>query len=150
VQSLCDFIIDDYGDFDCPAPVGNFKDAVVERPRLIRQLAYKFGRTRDISFEQRFLDIPRITFGLPAVYKLFSHIWKGNIRFKPEFNETEAVEFSRNLLFAMGPACYASPLQWEAWAKRAYSHWPSEGTKNPFFWYQAAEAIRHLKVAKGV
>jgi len=150
VQSLCNFDVDDYGDFDCNAPVGNFKDAVTKDKYLIRSLAYKFGQSRHRSFEQRFLEVPEPVAGISAVYGLFCDIWNRSIRFKAEFNEEEAVSFSRKLLQAMGPANYASPLQWEVWAKNCYANWSQEDLSNPFYWYQAAEAIRHLKVAKGI
>jgi len=150
VLSLCNFEIDDYGDFPCNAPVGDFRASVSKNPALVSKIAYKFGATRDRCFESRYLSLPEPICGISAVYKLFSHFWDQSIRFKQEFNQDEAFTFSRKLLQAMGPANYASPVQWEAWSKQAYSHWSEEAKENPFYWYQAAEAIRHLKVAKGI
>jgi len=130
--------------------VGNFKDAVIKDKYLIRSIAYKFGQSRDRSFEQRFLEIPEPVCGISAVYQLFCSFWDRSIKFKAEYDEVEAISFSRKLLQAMGPANYASPLQWEVWAKSAYNSWDQDSNENPFYWYQAAEAIRHLKVAKGL
>jgi hypothetical protein len=143
-------MVDDYGNFPVSAPIGNFKECVTANYRNITTIAYQFGNQRSRSFERFYESIPEPVFGINAVYKLYNQFFHGNLQFRPEFNKDEAYTFATRLIKAFGPATYASPLSWEDWSNKAYDHWEKTDNCNPFKWYQHAEAIRHLKVAKGL
>jgi len=150
ILGLCDFVVDDYGSFHVPAPVGNFRKAIEAGSAKSRDLAYKFGAKSNLQFSKRFELLPEPTCGIDAVYKLFARIYNGSLCFKPEFDAKEITNFSSKFLKAYGPSSYSSPSTWEKYAETAFKNWNSTDRNSPLFWYQQAEAVKHLTVASGL
>jgi hypothetical protein len=150
VLALCDFDVGDYGDFDSPAPQGNFARNIQNGSARVRSVAYRFGRKRDPAFSDRFKLLPSPRFGIRAVYELFTAIATGELSFKPEFDQDEFKAFTSELIKAYGPSNYSSPSTWEKFADTATKSWTTTDHDSPLFWFQSAEAIRHLIVAGGI
>jgi hypothetical protein len=142
--------VDDYGHFPSPVPMGNLEQNLRNGSANIRKVAYKFGKRYNAEFSRRFERIAKPTCGIDAVYKLFAKIYKGQLVFRPEYDEIEFKTFGEKALKAFGPAGYSSPKTWEVFAKKAHEAWDEKDHKSPLFWFQQAEAVRHLTVAAGL
>jgi len=150
VRALCDFTVDDFGHFPSPAPLGNLLVNIENGSADIKRIAYKFGFRRNQQFSSRFIRMARPKCGIEAVYSLYSRITKGNLEFKQEYDEMEFKDFAEKTLKAYGPAGYSSPKSWEIFSKQAHQSWDERDKTSPLFWFQQAEAVRHLMVAGGL
>jgi len=150
VLSLCNFSIDPFGHFAAPAPAGNFMVSLKEGKARLTSVAYKYGRRYNQPFSDRFIKLAKPSGGIEAVYRLFSHIFNGKLTFKQEFDEPEFKGFTEKFLKAYGPAGYSSPSSWAKFAETAVAGWNTTEHTSPLFWFQQAEAVRHLNVAGGI
>jgi len=147
VYSLCNFNVDNFGHFASPVPPGNLKQNLESRTANIFKAAYKFGTRRSESFSNRYAKLAEPCCGIEAIYQLYAEIFKGRLVFKEEYNEAEFKDFCSRTLKAYGPASYSSPASWTAFSEKVYQSWSDKDKETPLFWFQQAEAIRHLIVA---
>lgn len=148
--ALCDFHIGDYGHFDVPAPIGHFKQNILDGKANVRQVAYKFGQRQDVSFSKRFELLPIPLAGIKAVYSLYQLFWSGKLRLRAEYDELEFKTFFQNTFNAFGPANYTTRITWEAFSSKHLQKWNTRDEREPLYWSQQAEAVRHLIVASGI
>lgn len=150
VLALCNFVVDDYGDFPVPIPKGNLKNNILAGKANIKSAAYKFGKEVSYMFSDRFKRLPEPMVGIEAVYRLYSQFYNGGLALKREFDDSELKSFCTRVHTAFGPASYASPRAWEDASKANYKDWSSDNRESPLYWFQQAEAVRHLAVAQGI
>lgn len=81
--SLCDFDVEDYGDFPVPVPVGNLKKNIEEGNAYFTSLLHNDGKLSSRWITTELSKLPPAIFGISSVFYLLNHFKQELLRPKP-------------------------------------------------------------------
>jgi hypothetical protein len=143
-KSLCDFVVEDFGNFPVPEGVrpGNFKDIFVEDPTIADRVDHNTKLYHDNAISNTIKDLPAATHGVKAVYEISAQILEAAILEKAEKETCKDADFlEEGFKFSYAASSHSKG--------DVANRWPQVKEALESYWNTAQKAIQDLVRLRG-